>query len=67
MVKCWLKRIQLVVAFIPWNIIALIVATWFALQDGLAEYMAKFGITPKEFAQCWKNLDKQKEEHSDAD
>lgn len=67
MVKRWVKRILLVLAFMPWNIIALLFAVWFALHDGFAEYMANFGISPKEFVQCWKSWDKPKEEHQDAD
>ena len=67
MVKCWFKRIQLVLAFIPWNIIALLFAVWFAIKDGFSEYMADFGISPKEFVQYWKSLDQPKEETTDVD
>ena len=66
MVKCWFKRTQLVLAFIPWNIIALLFAAWFAIKDGFSEHMANFGISPKEFVQCWKSGDKTKEGDSDA-
>ena len=66
MVKRWFKRIQLMVAFIHWNILALLFALWCALDDVMI-YWKRYRITPKEFAQCWKNLDRPKEEPTDAD
>ena len=66
MVKSWTMRFLMILAFPLWNLIMLPFAVLFALHDGFFEYMAQFGVTPKEFVRGWKRWDKPKEEPTDA-
>ena len=64
--KRWLKRIQLVLAFLPWNMLALLFSLWCALDDVMI-YWKRYWITPKEFVRYWKHWDKPKEDSTDAE
>ena len=66
MVKRWAMRFVMILVFPLWNLLMLPFAVWFALHDGFFEYMAQFGVTPKEFVRGWKSLDKTKDGYSDA-